>query len=248
MGEGVEGVVGCDGVHGGAVSAVAEGFEDHLVAGLFKAVLLDAGEGKGELLLPAELGFLEEELFDFEFRFAEEGLYEVGIIAVLEVEEGIFQGVFFEALFEVGEENEGFGAESEGGEDWGVFWGGFKEGDVENDVGEIGVMMVGVGEPVVGVEVDFDVTGEFLAIYEDLGFFEVRAFELVPAAGVEDLDAFFGVREEVVGEEVLTEPDFLEGEFGDGYGAVESLEFFFSDGGGRASQGLCSFHDFCDNF
>lgn len=95
LGEGGEWVVGSDGVHGGAVSAVAEGFEGDLVAGVFEVIVLEACVREGHFLLPAELGFLEEELVEFGGGFIEEGLDEFAVAAVLELEEGVFEGVFF---------------------------------------------------------------------------------------------------------------------------------------------------------
>lgn len=138
-------------------------------------------------------------------------------------------------MLEVGKENEGFRAEAKGAEDGRVVGRWVEEGDVEDDVGEVRVLVVVVGKPVVGVEVDLDVAADCFAVDEELGVFEVGAFESVPEAGLEDLDSFSGEGEEVVGDEVLVEPDFLEDEFGDRDGSVGAVdELFVGAGSGGA--------------
>lgn len=150
----------------------------------------------------------------------------------------------------MGEEGENFWVGVVEGFGGGVVGGGFEEGDVEDDVGEVGVEVMAVGEPVVGMEMNFDIADKELIINENLGFFEVGAFELVPVAWVEDLEGFLGECFEFIVEEVLVEPDFLEDAFWDGDGALEALDEFFVGGemGGRVSHGFCCFHNFCDLF
>lgn len=97
---------------------------------------------------------------------------------------------------------------------------------MEDDLVEGGVTVMAVGEPVFCEEVDLYVAEAQGSIELNLSFSEIRAFLEIPAPGIDNVqglsrDCFQGV----FFEEVLPLPDFLNESFGNGEGAVESLNF-----------------------